>query len=137
MRAAGAERTRQGRNAAETAALDAGRLSLHYLRYRVTGEVAGAWGDLGCMGAMLTNLAHPTELPATQTFEAAARFEKAQSSERALLARGRGDLEIFRGGAVGTGPRGAVPTFSPAEIGVRWPLAPNRSLPSVSTAAFR
>ena len=50
-------KSRQRRNAAETAFLNTGQLSLAYLRYIIVGELAGAWAEFGGMGALLTNLA--------------------------------------------------------------------------------
>ena len=64
-RAAKAGRRRRRRSSAKTSILKTSQLGLHYSRHIVAGESAGAWGNLGGLGAMLTNLAHPLELPAT------------------------------------------------------------------------
>ena len=56
-RAAEQERARRKRNAARTPFPNTGQLAQHYLRYIISGEVAGAWQKLGGMGAPLTHLA--------------------------------------------------------------------------------
>ena len=63
----------------------------------VAGEIAGAWGNFGGSGALLTNLARFLELSIIQNMEAAPRFERAQSSAWAHLARERGDLQVAVG----------------------------------------
>ena len=51
--------------------LNTGQLDLHYLRYIVAGEAAGAWDEFGAMGATPTNLARIPELSVTQSVEVA------------------------------------------------------------------
>ena len=50
------------------------------MRYSVAGEIVGAWGNLGGLGEMFTNLAHLLELSVARNMEAASRFDKAQSA---------------------------------------------------------
>ena len=48
-RAAEQGKAQRKRDAVCTPFLNTGQLALHYLRYIIAGEIAGAWQKLGCM----------------------------------------------------------------------------------------
>ena len=62
------ERARHA-DALQPPVLNAAQPALHYPRYIIAVEVAGAWQRLGGMGAALTRLAHTMELSITQNVE--------------------------------------------------------------------
>ena len=95
-RAIEAEKARQKRNSAKTSFLDTGKLALAYLRYIISGDLAGAWTKFGGLGALLTNLASAMELSMLQNMETACRFERAQGAAWNHLARERGGLQITK-----------------------------------------
>ena len=59
-------------------------------------DVGRAWGRLGGVGAMLTNLDYVLEPSVIQNVETAQRFEKAQSAARTRLDRRRGNFRTIR-----------------------------------------
>ena len=86
-------KARRKQKPARTPFLNSAQLALHFLRYIMTGDVAGAWQNIGGMGAAL---AHLMELSIRQNMETARRYEKAQHASRAHIARGRGDLDVIK-----------------------------------------
>ena len=90
------EQSRQWKNSAKTSLLNTGQLALAYVRYVIAGEMVVAWPKYGGLGAMLTNVARLLKPSVVQDIETASRFERAQSSARAHLARGRGNLQLVR-----------------------------------------
>ena len=60
-RAAEADRNRRRRNSVSTGVWAAAQVALHYLRYDMANEVAGAWKNSGGLGDWVANLAHVVE----------------------------------------------------------------------------
>ena len=73
--------------------LNTGQLDLAYLRYIITGELAGAWNKFGGLGALLANLASTIELAVIRDVETACLFERTQGAAWPRLARERGRLQ--------------------------------------------
>ena len=91
-----AGRNRQRRDSLTTSFSGTGLLRLHYLGYAVAGKTVWARRNFGGLGATITKLAYPLELPAIRNMETASRPERAQSTARAHLARERGDPQSIK-----------------------------------------
>ena len=80
------DQARQPRNGVKTLFMNSSQLTLSYLRYIITGEVAGSWRAFGGAGATQSHLAHLQTLAMTQVW----RHRPASSAFK--VPSGRGSL---------------------------------------------
>ena len=78
--------------------LPVAHLALAQPRARVAGEMVGAWGRFGCLGAQLANMAEVPEFALRTNQEGSAKLAEEQNREWQQSGRGRHDVKQMERG---------------------------------------